>query len=187
MNRQRPQRANMNLENRFRQLERRMIGHRTTPAPNPTAFVQLPWNSWTYERTDGTTDQFGTVSATVGDVLGQIRGRTGIPESSNLRIKVQSAQIWGTAASLLLPDINCAFYELAGETGSTVQNPRSNQRDIGTLNMPAKVGYVFPVADQKEIVGQSLGALKICDAIATSTGTDVTVRIQVLWQAENQP
>merc|ERR1711998_110199 len=126
------------VDQRFRMLERRLTGHKTVPATNPPAFVQLPWNSWTFERTDNTTSDLQGFNITVGDVLTQIRSRLQISDTADLRIKVQSSQIWCTASGLIFPDLEATFYELTGETTSTLQYPRSVQRDKGTLNMPAR-------------------------------------------------
>jgi len=171
------------LDQRFRNLERRLTGHKTVPATNPPAFVQLPWNSWTFERTDSTTSDLQGINITVGDVLTQIRSRLQLADSADIRIKVQSSQIWCTAAGLVYPDLEATFYELLGETTANQQNPRSTQRDKGTLNMPARCGYMYPSADKREIVGSPQSGLIISNGVATSTGSELTFRIQVLWQS----
>lgn len=173
----------MNPMQRIRALERRLTGHKTVPAPNPPAFVQLPWNSWTFERLETTTSDFDIVNITVGDVITQIRNRLGLSSDARIRIKVQSSQIWCTAAGLVYPDLESSFYELSGEGSLTTQNPRSNQRDKGTLNMPAKCGYNFPSSDKREILDSNLTGLKIVTGIASNSDSNITVRIHVLWQA----
>lgn len=165
-----------------RALERRMNGHKTVPANNPPAFVQRPWNSWTFERLETTTGELQGVNITVGDVIQQIRNKCAIAADGNqILIKVQSAQIWCTASGLIYPDLDAAFFELAGESTSIDQNERSAQRDKGTLNMPAKVGYVYPSSDRKEILNGNDSALIICNGIASETGSNLTFRIQVLY------
>jgi len=171
------------VDQRFRMMERRLTGHKTVPATNPPAFVQLPWNSWTFERTDSTTSDLQGINITVGDVLTQIRARLLIADNADIRIKVQSSQIWCTAASLVYPDLEATFFELSGETTSIGQNPRSSQRDKGTLNMPARCGYMYPSADKREIVGADQSQLIIANGIATATGSELTFRVQVLWQS----
>lgn len=175
--------AQESVNQRIRQLERRLTGHKTVPATNPPAFVQVPWNSWTFERTDTTSQDLQGFNITVNDVLTQIKNRLLLQDNSDLRIKVQSAQIWCTAAGLIYPDLEATFYELAGETTSTSQYPRSVQRDKGTLNMPARCGYMYPSADKREIVGTPQAGLIISTGVATQTGSELTFRIQVLWQA----
>lgn len=171
------------LERRFKQLERRFTGHKTVPATNPPAFVQLPWNSWTFERTDISTQAVQGFNITVNDILGQIRGRIGISQEADIRIKIQGAQVWCTASGLVLPDLEATFYDVAGESTATTQQPRSVQRDIGTLNMPARCGYNPPSADKREIVDATQGTLIITNGIAITTGSNITFRVQVLWQS----
>lgn len=168
----------------IRALEKRLTGHKTTPSINPTSFVQLPWNSWTFERTDVTAAAFETVEITVNDILSQIRARIGLLADGDLRVKVQSAQVWNTSTTpLLLPDTSVLFYEIATPATVAEQYPRSTQRDIGTLNMPARIGYTYPSADKREILGATQSAYKVVSAEAVTAGSNVTVRIQVLWQA----
>lgn len=173
----------MAVNQRFRELERRLTGHKTVPAINPPAFVQLPWNSWTFERTETTSSDLQGFNITVNDVLGQIKSRLLLGDGADVRIKVQACQIWVTASGLLLPDLEATFYELVGQSTPTNQYPRSTQRDIGTLNMPARCGYQYPSADKREVLGAPDSGLIISNGVATSSGSNLTFRVQVLWQA----
>lgn len=168
-----------------RNLERRITGHKTVPANNPPAFVQRPWNSWTFEKLETTTSNLQTVTITVNDIVNNIRSRGAIGVTGNqIQLKVLSSQIWCTASSLTYPDLEAAFFELQGEVPTT-QNVRSLQRDKGTLNMPAKAGFMFPSADRRDIVGDlgpSINTLRVCSGTATNTGSNLTFRVQVLWQ-----
>lgn len=167
-----------------RNLERKITGHKTVPANNPPAFVQRPWNSWTFERAEVTTETFQGFNITVGDIIDQIRGKCAIAaEGNQILIKVQASQIWCTASNLTYPDLDAAFFELAGESASIDQKERSTQRDKGTLNMPSKVGYVYPTADRKDILGINQRGLIVCNGIATAIGSNLTFRVQVLWQS----
>lgn len=171
------------VNQRFRQLERRLTGHKTVPATNPPAFVQVPWNTWTFECTEKTASDLQGFNITVQDILTQIKTRLLFADNAGLRIKVQSAQIWCTASGLIFPDLEATFYELSGESTSINQYPRSVQRDKGTLNMPARCGYMYPSADKREIVGTPEAGLIVSTGVATSTGSELTFRVQVLWQA----
>lgn len=179
-------------------LERRMKGFRTVPQMNPPAFVSLPWNSFTYERTDTVTDQTLLRTVTVADILKQLAARCalqveeGVPRDANVRIKVISAQVWGTVGSnLTVPDMIVRFYEFNGGASLpnlTRQNVRDQQRDIGTLNMPAKCGYTFPSSDRQEILsedsaGQGDNSIKILDVQSAEAGLNLTMRCQILWQS----
>jgi len=172
---------------RLTNLERRLTGHKTVPQDNPPAYVSLPWNSFTFEKTQIAGQALGEQIITVNDILVQIAARCGLastpPSVADVRVKVLSAQVWGTVgATLTVPEISSEFYELSGETPSA-QKPRSSQRDIGTLNRPAKVGYAFPQVDRKEVVADDETALKVVRTVAIYEGMYITARVQVLWQS----
>lgn len=171
----------MIVDQRIRQLERRLTGHKTTPALNPPAFVQRPWNSWTFEQLDTTTTDLQGSTVTVATILAQIRARLALTEQSDIRIKVQSSQVWCTASGLVYPDLEATFYELSGEVAAE-QFPRSTQRDKGTLNAPARCGYSYPSADRRDILGTPNAALSVVTGVATEAGSNITFRVQVLWQ-----
>jgi len=176
------------LHLQIKNMERRLTGYKTTPSENPTAFVQLPWNSFTFERTNVTVADFATETVTVNDILVQLAAKCGLaatpPTVAIVRVKVQSAQVWCTVASTLLqPDIQVAFFELSGEATPTAQQPRSTQRDLGTLNKPARCGYSFPSADKREIISEAATLLKVVSTDAVTSGSAITTRVQVLWQS----
>jgi len=169
------------IERRFNALERRLTGAKTVPAENPPAFVQLPWNSWTYERAVTTSAALETITVSVDNIREQIRGNVKLATDADIRIKVQSAQMWVTAPTLLYPDLEATFFELSGEKQAADQYARSIQRDKGTLNMPARCGYMFPSADRREILGASEVSLNVVAGRPTAEGSELTFRVQVLW------
>jgi len=169
----------------IRALEKRLTGQKVSPPNNPSTFVQLPWNSWTFERTDTTDTAFETTLITASDIFTQIRANVGLAVNADLRIKVQDASVWCTVAEVLIqPDISVGFFEIASTIPAGGQYPRSVQRDLGTLNMPAKTGYHFPSADKREIMGSLQGAYQILTTNAVTVGSAVTYRIHVLWQSQ---
>lgn len=167
----------------IKQLSNSISGHKVTPSMNPTAFVQRPWNSWTFERAVTTEAELATTSITAADIVTQLRGFNGIAAEADVLIKVQSSSVWCTASSLIYPDLEVAFYEISGESSTSLQQERSLQRDKGTLNVPARCGYQFPLADRKEILGSNQGALDILTARVTDIGSKLTMRVHVLWQS----
>lgn len=176
------------LAQRMRGLERRLTGFKTIPRDNPPAFVALPWNSFTYEVTNESGQAGASQIITVQEILAQLATRCALattpPEVANVRVKVQSCQVWCTVAGALVqPDIETTFYELSGEAAAASQQARSIQRDLGTLNKPAKVGYVYPSADRREIIADDLAALKVVSTVVVPAGARVTARVQVLWQS----
>jgi hypothetical protein len=154
---------------------------------NPPAYVQRPWNAWTFQRTDVTTAAFETTSITVGSIIDQIRGRcnintTGSGDIGNqISLRIQMAQVWVTAAGLILPDLECQFFELNPNDSS--QQIRYTQRDVGTLNSPAKCGYRYPANDTKEVLSDGDSTLSVVATTAAATGSDITHRIKVLWRS----
>merc|ERR1711907_254766 len=106
---------------------------------------------WTFQRTDFTTADFESVSVTVGNIVDQIRSRCNINpvgqsgSGNQILIRVTAAYVWVTAASLIQPDVEVFFYELNPNDPNQVI--RYTHRDVGTLNMPAKAGYVYPITD----------------------------------------
>jgi hypothetical protein len=166
----------------FNGLRRQICGAKIVPAPIQSTFVQRPWNSWTYERAVGTTTDDQANITTIDSILSQIKAKNGLSaDITNIVVKVQSACAWCTVGStLVLPDLDCSFFELSDT--ATTQAVRSQQRDKGTLNMPARAGYTFPMVDQKEVITEAEGGLLICNAVASTTGSDVTTRVHVLWQ-----
>jgi len=169
------------LKRAERRLTNRMMGHRFTPSMEPGAFVQRPWNSWTFERTSITTGDFEGIGISVSDIITQIQGRNKLDSDNKIVLKIQWAAHWCTAAALIQPDMECKFYELNEKT-VLPQQPRSIQRDLGTLNRPAKCGYTYPLADSKEIIFDDESALLVTVATPTASGSNVTTRIHVLWQ-----
>lgn len=168
-------------------LRHEVTGCKMRPQANPPAYVQRPWNSWTFQRTDVTTAQFETVFITVGSIIDQIRGRcnintTGSGDIGNqISIRIQMSQVWVTASGLILPDMEVQFFEL--NPNDTNQQIRYTQRDVGTLNMPAKCGYRYPMNDTKEVLSDGDSTLNVVATAAQATGSEVTHRIKVLWRS----
>jgi len=166
-----------------RRLKHDITGHVIKPSQDPTSFVELPWNSWTFERTDTTAQADSGDNVSVQNVIDQLRARVGLSTTAVIRIKVQSARIWCTAVgpTFAHPDMRGIFYEINGQ--GTSATARSTQRDIGTLNAPARVGYQYPIDDRKEVLTKTDNATQIAGYVVVGSGSEVSVRIQILWQA----
>jgi len=182
----RGRRPNVATKAQLNTLRREMQGHKLVPSDNPPVYVERPWNAFTFQRTEFTTAGFETVTIRVSDIINQIRSRLNINSvgsdgvGNNISLKIEEARVWCTAASLILPDLECSFYEL--RPGGS-QSVRYTQRDIGTLNMPAKVGYSYPTMDSKEILDVSDATTLVLSATASAQGSQVTPRVQVLWKS----
>jgi len=175
--RQAPMRAQV------RRLKHDIMGHEIKPPQDPTSFVELPWNSWTYERTDTTASADSGDNVTVKNIIDQLRARVGLSSTAVVRIKVQSARIWCTAVgpTFAHPDMRGIFYEVNGQ--GTSATARSTQRDIGTLNAPARVGYQYPIDDRKEVLTSVDDATLIAGYVVVGSGSEVSSRVQILWQS----
>jgi hypothetical protein len=159
-----------------------MKGHEMKFAADPTAFVELPWNSFTYDQTvtTGTDDQ--SVAVTSAAIIAFMRPRLGLSETANLRIKVQTTKFWATARGprFARPELRGQFYELAGQSSPPLL--RSVIRDAGTMNQPARVGYEYPITDRKEVLNSAQN-YQIAEAECKNSGTDVNFRVALLWQS----
>jgi len=160
-----------------------MYGAKTVPSPVPRPFVQIPWNSWTYESTAPVTDPAVFTDINYGSLIGDIRGRCGIASGTSIRVKVQAAQVWCTTTTALgYPSLEADFFEINGNT-TNAASVRSTQTDKGTLNMPAKAGYIYPASDSKDVLNSGDANLVIVRAKGGAVGTTLTFRVQLLWQA----
>jgi hypothetical protein len=105
--------------------------------------------------------------------------------TGRIALKVNSCYCWNTAVgtSLAQPSLEGLFWELNTDSGGSY-SVRSEQYDHGTLNIPARTGYLWPLTDRKEVHTVSndshVVASFVVPAGANGNG-NVTVRIQVLW------
>lgn len=168
-------------------LKTAMTGAKTLPSPVPRTFIQYPWNSWTFEAITVTTGASQLVRTIVQNVFDDIAvklqlGSTVGGPQEYLKIKIQSAQVWATASGLIYPNLRADFYEInQGTGGINAASIRSTQVDKGTLNVPARAGYTYPVSDSKDVLNEGDKTLRIVDAIPLDSGTVVTTRIHVIW------
>jgi hypothetical protein len=197
MNAGRRNTRNANLGVRLRTLQQSVTGHTYKPRPDPTPFVTVPWNTWTYSKT-GTIDADDQPSptitpytTTIGDIATQIKDANGIGAVAPV-VKVLRAAAWITANQpngLITPSGTTAFYELSGYD-TTDKSKREIVSDQGTLNMPATFGYVFPIVDQKEILDAATSVNQpvmatTTEGLVTDQKVQCNHRIHVLWKAKN--
>lgn len=165
---------------------RRDHGHKVVPALRPPQIVRLPWNSFTYSATYDTSASTA-ITVSIGSIRNQIASLMGFPgdaTAGKVSLKVQSASCWCTSVgpSFAQPSIEGLFWELAPVSQGEVYNVRSEQYDHGTLNIPARTGYVWPLSDRKEIHTQETDSHVVCKfAAPINAALNVTVRIHVLW------
>lgn len=173
--------ANVRLQQQLTQQKRQMLGPKIVPSQVPRGFVQYPWNTWTYESVFTTTDNVSTFTVGVDELTADLVSKLGLSSSSNIRLKVQTAQVWCTASGLVYPELAADFFEINGNSVNAA-SVRSSQRDKGTLNMPARLGYMYPVSDSKDVLNSGDATLNIVAASAVEAGSNLTVRVHMLWQ-----
>jgi len=163
---------------------KRDAGKKLVPALRPPQIVRLPWNSFTFSATYST-GTASEVTVSIGSIRQQIISLMGLTGSPGvISMKVNSAYAWNTAAGgLAQPSIQGLFWELQTDSGGSY-SVRSEQYDHGTLNVPARVGYLYPLTDRKEVhtaANDSHVVAKFTVPTGNLPNGNVTVRIQVLW------
>lgn len=190
-NPRRNQRQNSRNQNVL-QAARRMVrasarrdqGHKIVPALRPPQIVRLPWNSYTYSATYST-DQSPVVTITVSNIRHQIISLMGLEGSpGKIAMKIQSCSAWATSVgpAFAQPSLEGLFWELIPVSTGETYNVRSEQYDHGTLNVPARVGYSWPIADRKEILIDSNDSHVVGKfTVPQNSHLLVTVRVHILW------
>ena len=168
-----------------RQAQSRDNGHKVIPALRPPQIVRLPWNSFTFSATYATA-QSSEITVSIGSIRSQIislMGLTGAP--GIISMKVQSAYAWNTSVgpNFTQPSLQGLFWELRTDSGGSY-SVRSEQYDHGTLNVPARTGYLYPASDRKEVhtvQNDSHVVAKFTVPSNSLPNGNVTVRVHVLW------
>lgn len=169
----------------------RDAGKKLVPALRPPQIVRLPWNAYTFSATYAT-DSTTEITVSVGSIRQQIVARMGLTGApGQISLKVNSAYAWNTAigGSFAQPSLEGLFWELNTDSGGSY-SVRSEQYDHGTLNIPARCGYLYPLTDRKEVHTASNDSHVVAKfVVPTTTGGNgnVTVRVHVLWNCAAAP
>lgn len=156
-------------------------GFKMVPSDLPKAFVESPWNNWTYNATTVSATSTSLVTTvTIDTLLSQIATLLNLTSISKVRIKVHSAQVWVTpGTTLLFPRADFQFYELCKSDDQL----RNTQRDQGNWSKPAKAGYCFPLVDQSEVFSIDDNARKVLSVTTGIADSVVVIRVQLLWRS----
>merc|ERR1712096_50202 len=86
------------------------------------------------------------------------------------------------------PSLEGLFWELATDSGGSY-SVRSEQYDHGTLNIPARVGYVYPLTDRKEVHTASNDSHVVAKFTVPAGGNNgnVTARVHILGNCAAVP
>ena len=166
---------------RVSNLNNQLRGTKFVPSPYPRPFTAVPWNSLTVEIEQEAGSGTSVLNVSVSDIRTKVQEISG----SVAKIKVLRAEVWCTANGLSYPSLKTQFYDLEQMDDPTNAEPRSQQSDRGTLNMPAKAGFLWPMNDQKRVLASSENSYKVLDATAGTTGMVLLVRVHVLWHYTN--
>lgn len=157
-------------------------GQSFTPAIMPPDFARIPWHPFTFSATLSGDGQTGTISVTT--LRGTIIGICGISNTAKVEIKVERARVWniskGGTDGFSMPNLVTKYYELAANNAGT-QAVRVFRNDHGTLNLPAKTGYVWPLRDRCEVLSND-DDLDVM-SINGPTGTNIVVMINLLYRS----
>lgn len=171
----------------FNALKHKISGRELKPSVDPPAFVVRPWNSYTYEASVNVVDASTEQQTTLSLITARIRANMGIATAATLEFKIQKAYVWATSQGpdFTRPGVDVRFCEISSN-GSSNPSIRSQQQDIGTLNMPAHVGYEWPSTDSKEVLRESQGTDPLILRCSVSIApTLLTQRLSILWRVEN--
>jgi len=174
-----PQRAQARITN----LNHQLRGTKFTPPPQPRAYTAIPWNSLTLEFSQAVVSaETKELEINVTDV------RTAIQEvvGSSPKFKAVRYECWGTANGLSYPTLKAEFFDIVDQDPINPE-ARSQQSDRGTLNMPAKIGFLPPMTDQKGVLSGTDDAVKLLKVSSgeIESGMILLLRVHVLWKYVN--
>jgi hypothetical protein len=174
----------------LRAQNERNSGCKVVPALRPPQIVRLPWNSYTFSATYSTATAT-TITITIGNIRQQIISRMGLAGATgSISLKVQSCAAWNTSVGpgFGQPSLEGLFWELNTDSGGSY-SVRSEQYDHGTLNIPARVGYIYPLTDRKEVHTSANDSHVVARFVVPAGGDtgNVTVRTHILWNSAAVP
>jgi len=172
----------------IRRNERHDRGQLITPSPFPPNFTVFPWNSYTYSVTYNVVSAT-TESITTTEIKTRLRATMGLESDAIITMKIERCRVWNistgsstTGPNFVMPNITVRYFELSGGT-SQPRSLRHEVRDHGTLDMPAKSGYVWPLRDRSEVLSNSENiTIASIDGYA---GTKCVVMVNLLWRSQD--
>jgi hypothetical protein len=170
-----------NVQARVTNLNHQLRGSKFIPPPYPRTFTAVPWNSFTCEFEQAVTGASSSeLEIDVSAVRQVMQTKVG---TGSLKLKVVRYEAWCTADGLSYPTLKASFFDL-GDQDTLIPEARSQQSDRGTLNMPAKVGFLPPMTDQKKVLGVNDTDIKLCtvNSGGAESGMVLLVRVHVLWK-----
>lgn len=165
----------------IRRSNRHDNGQHFVPSLLPPQFVKVPWNSFTFSASYTGGSPIHVKSSTLRDY---VRGLVATSNISVISIKVEKARVWniavGGSSGFKMPNLSSSFYELT-LNHSNIQNVRSTQSDHGTLDLPARTGYVWPISDRTEVLSNTED-INLLTTYGVQ-GSTVVVMVNFLWRS----
>ncbi len=166
--------------------QRRATNFSRKIASNPSTFVRLPWYRFTFESQQK--EVTSEIIVQVQEIITQIKNRLQYSDEAKIRIKLQNAKVWVTAAGgstgdLSIPELTASFYPVT--TLEVTPYPRAQLNDSGTLNVPARAAFKWPVTDKMTIVDTAGAGTRNVVVARTNTNVNVNIRVNVLFKTGN--
>lgn len=119
-------------------------------------------------------------------LVSEVRAKIQTLVGSSPKFKAVRYESWCTANGLSYPTLKAQFFDIVDQD-SINPEARSQQSDRGTLNMPAKIGFLPPMTDQKRVLSGVDDAIKLCKITTggATTGMVLLLRVHVLWKYVN--
>lgn len=170
------------------QLHRELEGVGFSPPNDPPKYTELPWNTIEILGSIGIPPST-VVPITLRDIALKVQNVVDL--ASIPVIRLHKASIWlypGTdpaGISDSVPNLRCYFYEVADSDN----NVRKLDRDVGTNIRPAKLGYMWPHTDQKDVLDANLSnqTLVNVDNLNAAATSVMLWKFRVLWRRQLNP
>jgi len=172
------------LKREIANLRADLMGRKLVPRADPPAFVQRPWNSWTYNTTKTGVEAGAQELVETNTIINQLIKNIGLDTTAIVELKVINAYCWcsSTGPGFASQVLQTMYYEGSVSSAGT-QAVRSDQRDVGTLSRPARTGYEWPANEQRNVFIRGGTSTALVTAIALEAGSSLTVRVHCLWRA----
>lgn len=128
-------------------------------------------------------------NVTPGILADAIRQQFGGIEKGQLNMRLISFGLWGVAdASSTAPEVNVDVSGLSALVNDNVTPSApvgvwygiaAKLRDVGTLNRPCKVGYIWSAADNTKVIPED-AKFEILNWAMAGTATSV-LRVKLMW------
>lgn len=141
---------------------------------DPTPTVRIPWNSLTCVLTSAS----GASDLTIQDIRDAVQNQLGFGANQHFELKIHAVKCWGPVAPTDgTGDLILAVADLLDDSDGFFE-PIAVLRDAGTLASRAAVGYVWPLAQQENVIITTSAAKQF----VLQTENAVLFYVDLLWK-----